>query len=195
MRILFLWAVLGCAAWAQEPASAAEAGDVSAEETEALKALGETPLGAAIEGTEATRQADEVGSKLRCPQCQGLSVTDSKADAAEAMYKRIYELVEAGYTEEQILDYFSSRYGEGILLEPKAEGMNWLIWAGPVLALACGVVIVVRRSRRLGDAPMPSESVDLEEDAGMVKLDRQRGYDGDPYLQVILDEVAARAAQ
>jgi cytochrome c-type biogenesis protein CcmH len=194
MRILILWAFLGCAAWAQEVESGDELG-ASEEETEALKALGETPLGAPLEGEEAIRRADEVGSKLRCPQCQGLSVTDSKADAAEAMYKRIHELVEAGYSEEQVLDYFASRYGEGILLEPKAEGMNWLIWAGPGLALALGLTVVSRKSRRVGEAPSQSESEDPDEDAGMARLDQQREVDRDPYLQLILDEVAARAVQ
>ncbi len=80
----------------------------------------------------------EVAQKLRCPVCQGLSVNDSKADAAVAMRARIEELVAAGYSEDQIVDFFVERYGEFVLLEPRREGLNWVVWLGPVIFLAGG---------------------------------------------------------
>ena len=164
------------------------------------------PSGSPLSGQEAVSKADEIGSKLRCPQCQGLSVSDSKADAARTMYARILELVEQGYSEEQILDYFVSRYGEGILLEPKAEGMNWLIWGGPGLALLVGLGIVGwkmagRREdesgRRENEEAVTEASPETpsEEEEGLARLDAIRAVDSqDPYLKRILAEVAQRSA-
>ena len=70
---------------------------------------------------------------LRCPVCQGLSVADSRSDAAVAMKNRIEELVALGYDDEQIIDYFVQRYGEFTLLRPKDE--HWIVWTAPKLLL------------------------------------------------------------
>ena len=50
-----------------------------------------------------------------------MSIADSNAEGAVMIQRRINELVAAGYTEEQIQDYFIDKYGEWILLEPKPE--------------------------------------------------------------------------
>lgn len=92
---------------------------------------------------------------LRCPVCQGLSVADSNADSARAMYDRIAELVAQGYSEEQVLDYFSDRYGEWVRLEPAAEGLNLIIFVLPAAVLVLGGLFLVSRSRPAA-APLPA---------------------------------------
>ena len=110
-------------------------------------------------------EAERIGKRLRCPVCQGLSVADSNAEAARAMYKRIFELVELGYSGEQIEDYFIDRYGEWVLLSPKKEGLHWIIWVGPALVLVVGAGLVALRARQEdGEAPAcgpkPTEASD-----------------------------------
>ena len=197
MRVLVLMVALMTPSWAQDE------GTDSSETEDTLEGLGVEPVGAPVSGQEAEDKADEVGSKLRCPQCQGLSVSDSKADAARTMYARILELVEQGYSEEQILDYFVSRYGEGILLEPKVEGMNWLIWGGPGLALLAGLAFVgwkMAGRRREGSVTSESDAearaeLPAEEDEGLARLDAIRDVRvDDPYLDLILSEVTSRSA-
>ena len=90
------------------------------------------------EEVESTAYA--IGKKLRCPVCQGLSIADSNAEGAVMIQRRINELVAAGYTEIQIQDYFIDKYGEWILLEPKPEGLNLIIWVAPVAAAALGLI-------------------------------------------------------
>lgn len=109
-----------------------------------------------------------VGKRLRCPVCQGLSVSDSPAESARAMKAEVRELVEQGYDEEQIFAYFEASYGEFIRLEPKVEGFNLLVWALPGGALLVGAGIVARRigsTRRASPAPAaapPPPPVDPE---------------------------------
>ena len=83
---------------------------------------------------------------LRCPVCQGLSVADSRSDAAVAMKNRIEELVALGYDDEQIIDYFVQRYGEFTLLRPKDE--HWIVWTAPGAAALLGFLVVVLQLRR-----------------------------------------------
>ncbi|HEV8660248.1 MAG TPA: cytochrome c-type biogenesis protein [Thermoanaerobaculia bacterium] len=108
-----------------------------------------TPLtGAALD-----QKTYEIASLLRCPVCQGMSVADSPAEMAVNMKKQVRALLERGYTQEQILDYFERSYGQFVLLKPKFQGVNTLVWILPVLAVAIGFVIIVRTMKRLEQRP------------------------------------------
>lgn len=108
--------------------------------------LGE-PFGIELAGPELEGRAREVGSLLRCPVCQGLSIFDSPVPAAQAMQEKIELLLAAGYSEAQILTYFEASYGEFIRLWPKAEGFNLVVWILPVVAILFGAGLIVRRVR------------------------------------------------
>lgn len=90
------------------------------------------------------RELDEgvkqVASRLRCPVCQGESIQDSPAELATQMKQLVREQLAGGQSEQQVLDYFVVRYGQWILLEPKAEGFNLIVYWLPVLFLAFGAV-------------------------------------------------------
>jgi len=120
------------------------------------------PRGKALDGDALAARTEDVAGLLRCPVCQGLSVADSPATMAVNMKGQVKELLAQGYDQEQILAYFENSYGEFVRLEPPLRGVNWLVWLGPVLALAAGGVIVawtLRARRRAGsvepEAPLP----------------------------------------
>lgn len=115
------------------------------------------PEGMPITGAQLDRRANEVSALLRCPVCQGLAVADSPSEMAVNMKAQVRDLLARGYTEEQILRYFELSYGQFVLLKPKFEGMNILVWLLPGIALLIGGVIVVRKLRKLEQQlPTPS---------------------------------------
>ena len=116
------------------------------------------PKGTPIAAAELEQRTNEVGALLRCPVCQGMSVADSKAEMAVNMKGQVRELLQRGYTEEQILKYFELSYGQFVLLQPKFEGVNTLVWLLPVGALLLGGVVVFFTLRRLGRAPAPASA-------------------------------------
>lgn len=103
------------------------------------------PKGTPIAGETLQRETQRIGSLLRCPVCQGMSIADSPAEMAVNMKSQVYELLARGYTEEQILAYFEKSYGQFVLLKPKSK----IVWALPVLAMLLGVVLVVVKIRSL----------------------------------------------
>jgi cytochrome c-type biogenesis protein CcmH len=111
-------------------------------------------------------QARQIAAELRCPVCQGLSVADSPSGMAKQMQDLIRERLENGESPEAIKAYFVERYGEWILLAPKQEGFNLLVWVLPFLGLgggAVGLVLVLRRwRRRPSAAPASVDSAYLE---------------------------------
>ena len=83
-------------------------------------------------------RAAAIAARLRCPVCQNESVADSPAELAGQMRMLIREKLAAGETDEQIVDYFVSKYGQWILLEPPRRGLLWVVWLAPTAALLAG---------------------------------------------------------
>lgn len=97
----------------------------------------------------------EVASQLRCPVCQGLSIQDSPSELSQQMRAVVKDQLRAGKSPDEVKAYFISKYGEWILLEPKAHGFNALVYALPVLLVAVGlgvIVIAVRKWTRQPDS-------------------------------------------
>ncbi len=110
---------------------------------------------ATVEETAADQRVRAIAKQLRCAVCQNESIYDSNADLAVQMRALIREKVEAGVSDEEIVAYFVSRYGDYILMEPRKEGVNWLLWLAPRWLLAAGILLVlglVKRWRREGAA-------------------------------------------
>jgi cytochrome c-type biogenesis protein CcmH len=95
----------------------------------------------------------DVASKLRCPVCQGLSLQDSPSELSQEMKDVVREQLAAGKSEDEVVRYFVAKYGEWILLEPKASGFNIAVYALPVLILAGGALLVTVAVRRWTRAP------------------------------------------
>lgn len=112
------------------------------------------PQGSPLTGAQLERRTMEISSELRCPVCQGLAIGDSPSQMAANMKAQVRELLERGYTEQQILSYFEKSYGQFVLLKPKFQGVNALVWILPLLALAGGFVLVVTKAKKLEKAPV-----------------------------------------
>lgn len=89
-----------------------------------------------------------VASELRCPVCQGESIEDSPAALAQEMRAIVREQLAAGRTPDEVKGYFVEKYGEWILLRPRARGWNVLVYVLPVVALLVGAVVITRATRR-----------------------------------------------
>lgn len=112
---------------------------------------------ALTQGGSATNaeRTDALAAELRCPDCQGLSVSDSQTAAAREIRRQIEELVAAGATDGEVRAHFTSRYGEWILLAPSSP-LPWVIPFAAVLGgLAALAAWLVRRRPRAATVSPP----------------------------------------
>ncbi len=99
-----------------------------------------------------------IARKLYCPVCAGQTVADSQAGLARQMRETIENKVQAGESEDEILDFFVARYGETVLVEPPKQGFNLTLWWLPVLVLAiAGLVVVLYIREHTGGRPAQAE--------------------------------------
>jgi cytochrome c-type biogenesis protein CcmH len=134
---------------------------------------------------ELEARVQALGKQLRCAVCQGVSVADSPASMARAQLDTVRELVAEGKTDKEVVDYFVARYGEWVLLEPTAEGFNWLVWLGPVALVALGGFVIWRQLQGGPPEAQPSQQTAAPAaPAGTPSTD-----DADPYLQAVRREL------
>ena len=110
-------------------------------------------------------RVQQVAAGLRCVACQNLSVADSPSRMATAMRARIRTSLRAGKTPDQIRAFFVSKYGNWILLSPRASGLAWAPWVAPPVALALGAGVLLwalRRTRRGAASAVDTEATLLE---------------------------------
>lgn len=92
-------------------------------------------------------RAREVSKHLRCVQCQNETIDESDAQIARDMRILVRQKITAGDSNEEILDYMVSRYGDYVLLMPRFQTNTLILWLGPFAVLLVGGLIVARRMR------------------------------------------------
>lgn len=117
-------------------------------------------------------RARALSAQLRCMVCQNQSIDDSNADLAKDLRLLVRERLKDGDTDEQVLDYLVSRYGEFVLLKPRFERQTILLWLlGPLLLIGGGLALwlqIRRRSRNGVD--VPAAPLTPEEEARLAAL-------------------------
>ena len=115
----------------------------------ALPALAVQP-GEQLDDPALEVRARALSAELRCMVCQNQSIDDSDAALAHDLRLLVRERLEAGDTDEQILDFVVARYGEFVLLKPRLNIRNALLWATPVVLLLAGgaAITISARSRK-----------------------------------------------
>ncbi len=101
--------------------------------------------------------ASQLAAELRCPDCQGLSVADSRTAAASAIRAEIGEQLAAGASAAEVRQHFVDRYGEWILLLPPRPWATWV----PALAIGLGLLLAGWwvLARRPAPAPGPRQTI------------------------------------
>jgi cytochrome c-type biogenesis protein CcmH len=97
------------------------------------------------------QRARDLSAQLRCMVCQNQSIDDSNAELARDLRVLVRERLVSGDSDEAVVDYVVSRYGEFVLLKPRVSLRTLLLWGAPVLLLVIGAtaMLVFARKRAL----------------------------------------------
>ncbi len=115
----------------------------------------------AAEPTALDAQVQRLAYELRCLVCQNQTIADSNADLAVDLRRQIREMLVAGKSEAEVLDFMTQRYGDFVLYRPPVDARTALLWGGPaamLLAGAAALVLLLRRRSRLADDAFDPET-------------------------------------
>jgi cytochrome c-type biogenesis protein CcmH len=113
-------------------------------------------------------RARQLSTGLRCLVCQNQSIDESNADLARDLRLLVRERLVAGDSDEEVINYIVSRYGEFVLLRPRFSLATGALWGTPIVVLLSGLgfaLITVRRR----PAGAPAKGLSPEEEAALAE--------------------------
>ena len=96
------------------------------------------------------KRARDLSAGLRCMVCQNQSIDDSDADLARDLRLLVRERLVQGDSDEQVIDFLVSRYGEFVLLKPRLDKQTIILWSFPVVILIIGISVIWFSRRKAG---------------------------------------------
>jgi cytochrome c-type biogenesis protein CcmH len=90
------------------------------------------------------RIAQAVFHALKCVVCEGQALSESDAPLAHQMREEIRRMVAQGKSKAEVLDYFTARYGQEVLLSPPLSTSTVLLWLAPLVLVGFGAWITRR---------------------------------------------------
>ncbi|MCP4315197.1 MAG: cytochrome c-type biogenesis protein CcmH [Hyphomicrobiales bacterium] len=132
----------------------------------ALPALAVTP-DEVLDDPVLEERAREISAGLRCLVCQNQSIDDSDAALAKDLRVLVRQRLVEGDSDQEVVGYIVSRYGEFVLLKPRFSAQTLLLWAVPVIVLCGGLAYLIinagkNRRSRTGMLLSQQEQADLE---------------------------------
>lgn len=91
--------------------------------------------------------------ELRCLVCQNESLSGSQAELAQDLRQEVYDMMRAGKSENEILDFLVARYGDFVLYDPPLKPSTYVLWFGPFVLIGIAGVFVVRALLRKKATP------------------------------------------
>ena len=89
-----------------------------------------------------------LAENLRCLVCQNESLASSHADLAEDLRREVREQMQKGLTDDEIIEYLVSRYGDFVLYDPPMKSYTMLLWFGPFALLIVAVLGLLFQLRK-----------------------------------------------
>lgn len=114
----------------------------------------------------------QVIEQMRCLVCQNESLAGSNAELAVDLRNEIYDMMKAGQSKEQIIEFMVSRYGDFVLYSPPVKLSTYPLWFGPVLFFLFGVFVLYRILRRKSQSH--EVKLSAEEQQRLEKLLREK---------------------
>lgn len=110
--------------------------------------------------------------EMRCPKCQNQNLAGSDSPISADLRRKIYEMIDAGKSDKEIVDFMVDRYGDFILYRPRVTPVTYALWGAPIgLLMVGGVVLILMLRRRRQLAVKKSNSaLSDEEQARLANL-------------------------
>jgi len=107
------------------------------------------------------KRFNELNKELRCPKCQNQNLSGSNSPIAQDLRREVYELLDQGKADIEIMNYMVARYGEFVLYRPRVNSLTYILWFAPVVLILIGVLVIVFIVRR---KPIARKEVELSLD-------------------------------
>jgi cytochrome c-type biogenesis protein CcmH len=104
-----------------------------------------------------------LAENLRCLVCQNESLASSRSELANDLRQEVRDQMMKGMSDQEIIDYLVSRYGDYVLFDPPVKSYTLLLWYGPFALLLDGLIGLVfqlrNRKSKISEPHLSDEDV------------------------------------
>ncbi|MDM8527243.1 cytochrome c-type biogenesis protein CcmH [Anaerolineales bacterium HSG24] len=83
-------------------------------------------------------EINQVAQELNCPTCSGRALSDCPTVTCQQWKDQIKDMLVEGHDRQDVLDHFSTQYGQQVLQEPPVSGVTLWLWILPFVMLIIG---------------------------------------------------------
>ena len=114
-----------------------------------------------LPGAASALTVNDVAQKVQCPTCN-TPLDVSNSPLATRMRAYIGDRIEAGWSEQQIIDGLVAQFGRDVLTTPDTSGFGLLAWVIPGVAVVGGLAalaLVARAWSRRRPSPVAAPAI------------------------------------
>lgn len=98
-------------------------------------------------------QVNAIAKDLYCPVCENIPLDVCPTQACAQWRALIKEKMIAGWSKDEIKQYFVDQYGDRVLAQPPARGLNLLVYILPPVVFIGGIVVVYLNLKKIKKTP------------------------------------------
>ena len=105
---------------------------------------------------------------IRCPVCQGQSISGSNSELAKDLREKVREMILDSRSDADIYSFMVERYGDFVVYKPPLNIKTFLLWFAPLVVMILSLLFLFRSTRQNKEKTV-SISSDLEKAKKLLK--------------------------
>ena len=105
---------------------------------------------------------------IRCPVCQGQSISGSNSNLAKDLREQARQMILSNKSNEEIYQFMVERYGDFVVFKPPINWKTYLLWFTPIVFLVFCFIYLIR-AVTIKDEIVTDLSVDIEKAKRLLK--------------------------
>ena len=114
-----------------------------------------------FESLDQERRYHALIKDIRCPVCQGQSISGSNSSLAKDLREQVRQMILSNKSNEEIYQFMVERYGDFVVFKPPMNWKTYLLWFAPLVFLVFCFIYLIR-STRVKDEIATVSSGDVE---------------------------------
>ena len=114
-----------------------------------------------FESLDQERRYYDLIEDIRCPVCQGQSISGSNSSLAKDLREQVRQMILNNKSNKEIYQFIVDRYGDFVVFKPPINLKTYLLWFAPLVFLVFCFIYLIR-STRLKDEIVTVSSGDVE---------------------------------
>ena len=105
---------------------------------------------------------------IRCPVCQGQSISGSNSSLAKDLREQVRQMILNNKSNKEIYQFMIERYGDFVVFKPPINWKTYFLWFTPLVFLVFCFIYIIRVTT-IKDEIVTDSSVDIEKAKRLLK--------------------------